>query len=144
MAAFLISLEVANQDIFQEVEGLPHDGYSVRGSVSMSWNIYDGGEKRAEIDIKRKELRKSRIQLRDRKERVKEDVITVLNNIEELKRQLETLTTSVESSRRNLEELQALYDNDKATMTEVVDARTDLLMAESNMNKARYSLLTAY
>jgi len=136
---FLISAEISYTDI----EWMLHEGYTVRGNVSMQWDLFDAGETRSAVRIEREKLRKARLQLKRVSDTVMQEVMTALADIRELKRQQIALHTAIESARRNVEEMQSLFRNKKATAAEVVEAERQLLESRSNLNKAAYAFSRA-
>lgn len=136
---FLVSADVSYTDL----DWMEHDGYTVRGNVSMQWNMYDGNETAARIRIEREKLRKAQLRLRAARDMVTEEVMAALSDIRELKLQEKALKAAVRSAEQNVREIKSLFSNRKATASEVVDAEKQVIESRSNMNKVKYSFSKA-
>lgn len=137
---FFISMNATYSDLEKEVLD---DGVNMEANVTMTWDLYSGGEREANINIEREKLRKACLALKKAQDQVKEDVLIALSDIQELDSQETSLHAALASAEKNLRDIQSLYRNRRATASELVEAQAFLLTTQSNLNKARYSCFTA-
>ncbi len=137
---FLIGAELGYSDL-EKIYG--YGGVNTQVALTMSWDVFTGGEKEAGVAIEREKLRKARLSLREAETSVREEVRAAVSDIRTLSQQKRSLNLALESAQRNLQDIQLLYKNQKATSSDLVEAQSSLLTARSNMTKAQYSLLTA-
>lgn len=138
---FLVGADMTYSDL--EMETLKNGGVNTGAMVTMSWDLYTGGESQANISIERAKLRKAQLYLKQTRDRVREEVLAARADVIELQKQGVSLDLAVVSAEKNLKDLQALYGQQKARASELVAAQASLLNARSQRSKARYALLTA-
>jgi outer membrane protein len=111
--------------------------------VKFSIPVFDGGLIRSEIDKERAELAKAREEERSLKLTITREVRDAHLAMENALERIAVTARAIESARENLRVEMLKYETGAGTSTDVIDARTALLRAESDSYQAFFDRETA-
>ncbi len=112
------------------------DGYSA--GVSLSWNLFDGGQtsvnmQNASIALKNQQLQKQQI-----KQSVKRDVQNAYDNYKNRRYIYELQQQNVETNKDNFNRTQERFKLGQVTSVEFRQAQLNLLNAQTSLNLAKF------
>jgi outer membrane protein TolC len=113
----------------------------VRGSVVLSWSLFDGFQDRARVDQARIETRRLETQREALAQEIELQVREALDAVRVAQRSLETATARVRAARESFRITQRRAEEGRANQVTFIDARTARTEAELNRNVTRYTLL---
>ncbi|WP_106790765.1 TolC family protein [Aquimarina sp. Aq78] len=114
------------------------DTYTLGAGVSLTWNLFDGGNtitrvKNAKIALDNQEIIKSQIE-----KEVKRDIANALGNYENRLNVFEIQQQNVITNQNNFERSQERFKLGQITSIEFRQAQINLILAETNKNSAKY------
>ncbi|WP_241461431.1 TolC family protein [Aquimarina macrocephali] len=114
------------------------DTYTLGAGVSLTWNLFDGGNtitrvKNAKIALDNQEIIKSQIE-----KEVKRDIANALGNYENRLSVFKIQQQNVITNQNNFERSQERFKLGQITSIEFRQAQINLILAETNKNSAKY------
>ncbi|EZH71298.1 transporter [Aquimarina atlantica] len=114
------------------------DTYTLGAGVSLTWNLFDGGNtitrvKNAKIALDNQEIIKSQIE-----KEVKRDIANALGNYENRLNVFKIQQQNVITNQNNFERSQERFKLGQITSIEFRQAQINLILAETNKNSAKY------
>ena len=123
------------------LSGRNNDGFA---SFTMTWPLFDGGERTAERAERLAQVRAAELDLALTSREVALDLRRALEQISSDQAAIEQAVTAVRVAGKNAEESLELYRQGLAGSLEVTDASVRLFEAEVALARARYQLALAY
>jgi outer membrane protein TolC len=123
------------------LSGRESDG---NASITLTWPIFDGGERSAERAERLALARAAELDAQLLERGVELDVRRALVGINSDQASIRQAVTAVQVARKNAEETMELYRQGLASALEVTDANVRLFEAEVEEARARYQLALAY
>ncbi len=105
-----------------------------------SWNIFDFGQRRGEVDQASSRYQAARASARGYAQRLRISVDRIWRNAREADRRVQVSERAVQQSREAQRILRLRYQKGLVTITDLLDGQTRLEQAESNLVAARYAL----
>ena len=124
----------ANKDF----EPASSDSRGVTAGISMNWNIFDGGRKRALIESAEAALDAARLQLEKDKNDVDYDIRTTYFSMKEAENRLKSTQDAVDKAKEDYFIAREKYRAGEGVMLDVIDAQLALSKAELNHVGALY------
>ncbi|MBG6130382.1 outer membrane protein TolC [Aquimarina sp. EL_43] len=114
------------------------DTYTLGAGVSLTWNLFDGGNtitrvKNAKIALDNQEIIKSQIE-----KEVNRDIANALGNYENRLNVFKIQQQNVITNQNNFERSQERFKLGQITSIEFRQAQINLILAETNKNSAKY------
>lgn len=113
-------------------------------SVSVNWNIFDGGERRADRVEREAQYEIARLATRAAERRVGDDYRAAIVDIATERDAREQAAAAADAARRNANEAAELYRQGLATSLELADANVRRFEAEVAESRALYELGLAF
>ena len=113
-------------------------------SISAKWTLFDGSKTRSKMARARADARAFQQNLRSAEDGVQMEIKSAFLHLQVAERNIETAGTSVEQAEENLRVTNLGFTQQAATSTEVLDARTDLTLAQTNYFRSLYGYLDAF
>ncbi|MEW6116281.1 MAG: TolC family protein [Nitrospirota bacterium] len=107
-------------------------------SVRITMPLFDGGAITAEVHRQEKELAKSEEEMRFLRLAIIREVKDAYLNIQSAQERIEATRKAIDSAQETLRIERLKYDSGKGTSTDVIDAQTALLRAETDYYQALY------
>ncbi len=108
--------------------------------LTLTWPLYDGGERRADRHERRALARIADLEVLSAQRQIERDVRQALIAIESDRAATRQAAVAVETGRKNAEEVTTLYRQGLAGALTVADANIRLFEAEVALARARYGL----
>lgn len=124
----------ANKDF----EPASSDSRGVTAGISMNWNIFDGGRKKALIESAEAALDAARLQLEKDKNDVDYDIRTSYFSMKEAENRLKSTQDAVDKAKEDYFIAREKYRAGEGVMLDVIDAQLALSKAELNHIGALY------
>lgn len=143
-ARFIPNLGLLAQHRYTNEAGLSgrtNDGFV---SMTLNWNVFDGGEWRAERAERLALARAAKLELQERERSAETEVRTALARLDSERSSLEQANAAFDAARRNANETNELYRQGLASALELADANFRLFDSEVAQARARYQLALAY
>lgn len=113
-------------------------------AVNLSWDIFDGGERRADSAERTAQARIAELNLHAAERRVETDLRTAAEDVSSERLTIEAAERAADAARRNARETGELYRQGLANSLELADANVRRFEAEINEARARYQLALAF
>ena len=113
----------------------------VMGSVTLSWNLFNGFQDHRRIQQAELEAEKIRTQRADTAQRIRLEIQSAADAVSVAERSIETASARVRAATENYRLTARRHEAGRANQVEFIDARTTLTDAELNLNRTRYDLL---
>ncbi|MFH1707262.1 MAG: TolC family protein [Planctomycetota bacterium] len=139
---FLINAGMVYSDLDREFAG--NGGVSSQVNLTMSWDIYTGGEKETTVRMAEEQVLKARLALRRATDQAREEILAALVDVATLRAQDASLDLAVTGAGRNLRDAEARFQAGQGTAADLINAQAALLAARGNRTRARFDLLAAY
>ena len=111
--------------------------------MSFSWEIFDWGKKRRELDEKSKTVEQARASLVETENQVQIDVNSKHRKLQQTRLQVRIAQLSQETARENLRVSTNKYKVQAALLSDVLKAQTALADADQQYQQALVSFWTA-
>lgn len=131
----------ATADLMKE-EGMGSRGGATVGAV-VSWPLFNGGQRRARVEVARAEERRQSEELNRLALQVSQEVTTALLNLRAAEQNVETAQAALTSARAEYEAAQKRYEVGRSVIVEVLDAIASRVRAETNVVQSFYEFNTA-
>lgn len=118
--------------------------YTLSGTLTLSWAIFDSGISRARANQSRQDEQQTKIQLAQTLEGISQEVRDALTNLTNARERLDSATKQVEYATENLRLARIRYQAGEGILLQVTDAETLLTQARNQQVSARYDYLSAY
>jgi outer membrane protein TolC len=112
-------------------------------TLSLSWNVFDGGARRSRLMQAEAEIRRADSQVGVTRDSIEDDVWTAYSNLSTAFRQREAATALLESASQSYEAALQSYDYGVRNLLDVTAAQKLLAGARSADIVARTQVLTA-
>ncbi|GAB5520827.1 MAG: hypothetical protein RhofKO_30780 [Rhodothermales bacterium] len=133
---------VADYGIQGRGYGLGGDNDFWMGSVVLSWNLFDGFQRRAKRQRARLGQQQIEAQRRDTEQQIRLHVQEAFDNVRVAEDALTTADARLISAQQTFRLVQRKYQEGMANQVEYIDARTALTNAELNRAITRYDYLS--
>ncbi|GAB4388291.1 MAG: TolC family protein [Thermodesulfovibrionales bacterium] len=121
----------------------PLFGDEVRGTVSMSWSLFDGFRKRHEVGAAKAAIRAREQELADAEEELTLQLRQALEDYRAAAARLEASRAAVGQAEENYRVTRNRFEQTVATTTDLLDARVFLTRARTQFNGAVYDVHAA-
>ncbi len=130
----------SNSDVTTEVSGIDTDAdnelYSM--GAKLTFTLFDGGLRRAEIKQANAKKRQARLALEGIKKEVKREVEETFLEVKSLKSKLNALTDKLKYSKQNYTAVAEQFKHGLTDSVDLMDANTLLVSAERELSAAGY------
>jgi outer membrane protein TolC len=121
--------------------GVTGDQPFVLGSVVLRWNLFDGLQDRREVERRQLEAEALRARREEVAQQLDLELRTALDDVQVARRAVETAEARVRAARESFRLARRRYEEGRAPIVDLTDARTARTEAELNANVTRYGLL---
>ncbi|MGM0423448.1 MAG: TolC family protein [Thermodesulfobacteriota bacterium] len=111
-----------------------------QASVQVSYPLFTGGKRKAELEQARSKKRQARASLARLKRQIKTQVRSAYLNIQTREEIVQHLEEEVQAARSNYRQVLAQYEQGLATSVDLIDAQTAFSEAESRLAQSRFGL----
>jgi len=112
-------------------------------SVQASWQFWDWGKTRAEVDQTRHKIAALTAQIESIENQIRQEVKTALQDCGVALTNIDTALRSQDQAKENWRITKLQYNQQVATSTDVLDARTFLTQTDTNYYQSLYGYLTS-
>lgn len=113
------------------------DGYTWTLSLSLSWLIYDGGLRAAQLDATRAQTRALRLERQLAERTARAEVVSARREFDAARAAISVAEEQVKTNAQALELARRRFDSGLASTLEVNDASQALLQSQLQLNRAR-------
>lgn len=117
---------------------LPTDDTNWSVGASASWNIFDAGVTKSQVNQAESSLNKARLELEQTVDSIEQEVRQSYLNMKEAEKRLQTTEVTVNKAKEDLYIAQETYKAGVATNLDVFDAQLALTQAKTNHVQALY------
>lgn len=140
--AFVPALSAkAGYGVRSDLSGDYEPGGSV--GVTLSIPLFEGGRNGAKVAEERALLSARQSRMESLRLRIDAEIESALHDIASARRQLASARTAIEAAREGLRIEKIKYEQGKGTISEVLDAQAELLVAQTDRDEAGAALLIA-
>ena len=132
-----------NNEILERVYGDLDQNYRLNGSLSLTYQLFDGGLRSADVDRARSSLESARLSLEQQERDLALSVETTYLELVRLGRILRIARRTTELATEDLRLAEERYRVGKGRLLEVLDAQVGLTSARNNRVNTRYDLALA-
>jgi outer membrane protein len=132
-----------NNDVFDRVYGGLSENYRLNAGVALSYNLFDGGLRRASVRRARSSVESARLSLEQQERDLALSVETTYLELVRLARILEIARRTSELAAEDLRLAEERYRVGKGRLLEVLDAQVGFTQARNNQVRTRYDLAVA-
>ena len=132
-----------SNEVFDRVYGDLSQEYRLNAGLSVSYNVFDGGIRSANVQRSTSSLNTARLTLEARRRDVALAVETTWLELDRLRRILEIADHTVELATEDLHLAEERYRVGKGTLLEALDAQVSFTEARSSLVRTRYDLAVA-
>ncbi len=132
-----------SNEVFDRVYGDLSQEYRLNAGLSMSYNVFDGGIRSANVQRSKSSLNTARLTLEARGRDIALAVETTWLELDRLRRILEIAEHTVELATEDLHLAEERYRVGKGTLLEALDAQVSFTEARSSLVRTRYDLAVA-
>ena len=132
-----------NNEVFERVYRDLDQNYRINLGLSLSYNLFDGGLKRANIDRSRTAVEIARVNLEQQQRQIALAVETAYLEQVRLQKLLTIAERTAELAAKDLHLAQERYRVGKGRLLESLDAQVNFTQARSSAVRARYDLKIA-
>ena len=132
-----------NNEVFDRVYQDLDKNYRLNGSVTLTYNVFDGGLRSASIDRSRVGLENARLNLEEKKRELNLSVETAHLELVRVKKILEISAVTMEVAEEDLKLAEESYRIGQGTLLELLDAQISLTQARSDQVRGRRDLAVA-
>ena len=132
-----------NNEVFERVYGDLDQNYRLNAGLSLTYQLFDGGLRSADVDRARSSLESARLGLEQQERDLALSVETTYLELVRLGRILRIARRTAELAAEDLRLAEERYRVGKGRLLEVLDAQVGLTSARNNRVNARYDLALA-
>mgnify|MGYP001486033151 FL=1 len=132
-----------NNEVFDRVYQDLDKNYRLNGSVTLTYDVFDGGLRSASIDRSRVGLENARLNLEEKKRELSLGVETAHLELVRVKKILEISAVTMEVAEEDLKLAEESYRIGQGTLLELLDAQISLTQARSDQVRGRRDLAVA-
>lgn len=118
-----------------------HPTPDASAGISASWNIFDSGVTRAEVDSAKVEVERLKLAMASNLDSVHEDVVTAHKNLQIALLRLKTTQRAVELAEEERYIATERYNAGEGILLDILDAELALSTAKKNNVSARYDVI---
>ncbi|MDM8537610.1 TolC family protein [Desulfobacterales bacterium HSG17] len=112
---------------------------SIVGTAQVGWNLFQGGLRKATVNISKARKRQAELALEDKKKEIRVDMEQAYLNLMTQKSVLTSLTDRLSFARENYEAVTSQFEYGLANSVDVMDANTLLVTAEKDLTEAEFN-----
>lgn len=132
-----------NNEVLERVYGDLDQNYRLNAGLNLTWDLFDGGLRGADVDRARSSLESARLGLEQQERDLALSVETTYLELVRLGRILRIARRTTELAAEDLRLAEERYRVGKGRLLEVLDAQVGLTTARNNRVRARYDLALA-
>ena len=132
-----------NNEVFDRVYGDLDQNYRLNGGLNLTYQLFDGGLRSADVDRARSSLESARLGLEQQERDLALSVETTYLELVRLGRILRIARRTAELAAEDLRLAEERYRVGKGRLLEVLDAQVGLTSARNNRVNTRYDLALA-
>jgi len=117
--------------------------YGPQAGLSLSWNIFDGGKTKTQMQNAKIALETQKIQQQQTSASVKRDVLNAYGNYQHALFVLDAQQANLTTTKRNFDRTNEMYKQGQVTSIEFRQAQLNMLNAQNSHSQAKYNAKNA-